>query len=1544
MKSGMKILELVPNKDHYRNNHFEVPLGTVLRFSLGPELQSHQVRLYCNYPKDGAEFVRSQFTELKWSYCSKTSKFYNVGERYCDLVIGISGPFEFRFKYFSFEDNAKNGNSTDGEGISENSHNVVCGYFVVEPTLYLNKKVLPFDSLCIETYVTKCLGPVSGWKKKLQVSQESGYNMIHFTPCQELGFSKSAYSLKNQLKLNPNIFPGDPNGFVALEDTLHYTRTQMGMLCISDVVWNHTANNSPWIDKEPDCGFNLENSPHLKPAYVVDEFLQIFSMGLANGEFPSLPNYFKNEHDLDSVMKHLEDVEFPKMKLWEFYVVNAEHTMDDFKERLRSRGHPGSTRVDPAEREKPIVIVKDNSWDRNFVKIDMDRAVRVFNVDVVTANNETERIEECCRKFKEELDKVNIVLFTEYDEDVRKIVSNLRSRVHYERIAGHGPKFGPVTANQPLTYSYFVRLPSSNYQMASLNGNILGCVKGRYVVACNGWIWAADPLKNFAAPGSKVYLVRDLIVWGDCIKLNYGEGPKSSPFLWDFMKKYTVQTAKLFDGFRIDNCHSTPLHVAEYLLDEARKVNPNLYVLAELFSGSETVDNMFVNKLGLNSLVREAMQAGSTGDLGRTVHVYGGYPVGSFNLDIGPSYLTPSRPHAILMDCTHDNEVPLQKRTVYDTLPNAALTCMASCAVGSTRGYDELLEANVDVVHDARFYKDWCDIKEANSVGMNTGIIKAKKVLNKLHKVMGDERYSHMYLDHFESNIISVTRECRETHNSFIAFAHTAFNGHDIAHYRAGSIKDVTISGKITEIVLEARIDYNEENEKKIKEFTRDSQFVGGIPISCSVHDTTKEHSKMCSVRDVYDDRSGLSQVISFTDFPPGSVIIFKVCVSDMARKAFVHLHDRIAQYEEGRGPADEDLNKSIESMSFIDLNYALYLCHEEGMDINGIGGYDLPHFGQIGYCGLQGIASVFAGIRMKNDLAHPLCNNLRDGDWLIDFTSQRLEKFEGTAKFGKHLKDAFQYLKQIPRYLIPRLFDALIYFYHERLTLKCLAKMSPFIRNEGCRFEKKLALGSVQLYGGIPSAPYPTCKEFGTHKRGSLAAGLTHFATGYMRCWGRDTFISLRGMLLVTGRFQEARDAILGFAMTLRHGLIPNLLDGGKNSRFNCRDAAWWFLQSIKDYCSMSEEGVDFLKAKVPRLFPDDNMETYDPNAPLTKLSSIAEIIQEIMEKHAAGISFREWNAGERIDSQMVDEGFNVNVELEPNTWLPTGGNEHNCGTWMDKMGSSVSGGNKGVPATPRNGVDVEIAGLCKSTVSWLSEIYEKGIFAHEGVRMKNTLSITSYKEWNDHIENNFEKYFWIPEDPKDDCNYAVNSSLINKRGIYKDIYGCSKEYCDYQLRPNLCVAMTVAPEMFHPKHALKAIQVVEENIVGPLGMRTLDPSDWEYRPFYDNANDSGDFNTSGGLNYHQGPEWVWCIGYFLRAKLIFMSMSGCNVKLAVQEIHRHLIAHKKMISSCKWRGLPELTNKDGELCKDSCVNQAWSVSCVLDTMYDIAMLMQRK
>jgi glycogen debranching enzyme len=52
---------------------------------------------------------------------------------------------------------------------------------------------------------------------------------------------------------------------------------------------------------------------------------------------------------------------------------------------------------------------------------------------------------------------------------------------------------------------------------------------------------------------------------------------------------------------------------------------------------------------------------------------------------------------------------------------------------------------------------------------------------------------------------------------------------------------------------------------------------------------------------------------------------------------------------------------------------------------------------------------------------------------------------------------------------------------------------------------------------------------------------------------------------------------------------------------------------------------------------------------------------------------------------------------------------------------------------------------------------------------------------------------------------------------------------------------------------------------------------------------------------------------------------------------LHRILLTPRRHIQTDPWAGLPELTNKDGDPCPDSCRTQAWSASTLLDFLHTV-------
>ncbi|KAH8914418.1 glycoside hydrolase family 133 protein [Atractiella rhizophila] len=1520
--------------------------------------------LYTNFPLDGSPFERTKFHEqpLPQDFSQPIQ---------ISLPITRSGAYEFYISYLtngSHESSAVRVRSTSG-------------YFNVEPCLrvpgrnpilgpdggkILKEDVnLPMDGLVIQSVIAKWMGSIDQWTPHLENITYRGYNMLHFTPLQVRGVSNSPYSIFDQLAFSKDLFKdgkvgGDGTGVEEMREFLKKVKATYGLLSLTDVVWNHTANSSKWLQDHPESGYNVVNSPHLLSALELDDALVDMSDSLAT---LGLPDELKTPDDLDKIMSHIENVIIPRLKLWEYYTIDVASEKDKFLKGWRDGGKvvfevasEGETKgtLGEGQKEIPELIMENvdsltrleivqafaklclpKNWDkflgaRYNARVDLASALAFTRTILKKDGYRKEEAEEAAAWLAKVLDDLNVKRYEMWDDDKKAILHNIRGRIQYTRLAEHGPKLGKVTKKSCLFEDYFTRLPKNSttakHDPLSLS------------LANNGWIWNADPLVDFAGPSSRAYLRRDVIAWGDCVKLRYGSSPSDNPWLWEHMIKYTEVSAELFDGFRLDNCHSTPLHVGEKLLDAARRKNGDLYVCAELFTGSQEMDMIFVKRLGVNSLIREAMNGGDPKNQSSLLYNYGvGKPVGSMDANClteessismaGTSKsaavipLQGHTPHAFMMDCTHDNEAPAQKRTARDALPTGALVSFCWSAIGSNKGFDDLYPKYLNLVTDPRMYEAYDHQKK---VGGDNGIGEVKRILNHLHTQMAIQGFVEGHL-HQENDYIVFHRVHPITHEGFVLITHCAFKGTENQTDR-GYTPDITLRGSEASLIFAYELDITSQVD------VNDPKWLKGLPAQLKKIEVVTP--------DLRHDNAGPYTHIEIPQkFPPGSAMLFSTKVCGL--------------------PPDFDsfclagLKDALSELDLVDLNILLYRCDAEEKDYtNGQDGtYNIPGHGSLVYCGLQGWVGPLRRVMQYNDLGHPICDHLRKGSWALDYIVGRLEKYSKTfprlTNPAGWFRQKFDRVKQlVPDFMRPKYFAMIVHAAFKAARKRALEQMSPFVR-DGHSFTHALALTSLQMHGCVTSASiHPT------QQLPSLAAGLPHFTTEWARCWGRDIGISMGGLFLMTGQFEAAKRHIEAFCSTLKHGLMPNLLDSNKQPRYNSRDSPWWILQNIQDYARYASEGTDILKMSVKRRFPkDDTWISWDDPKCFSYSSTVEEVIQEVFQRHASGIHFIEYNAGPNLDMQMSSDGFKIDIEVDWETGFIKGGNERNCGTWMDKMGESEKSGSKGWPATPRDGAPVEITGLVKSCLNWIVELHQNGLFRERGVTtiVHGKEKFVSYQEWRDLIQQNFERCYFIPLEETEDAKYSIDSSIVRSRGIYKDVYGtpAPRTFSDYQFRCNFPIAMALAPELFTPNHALLALRNVEDSLWGEsqLGMKTLAKGDEMFRGTYDQQNDSLDRSIAKGWNYHQGPEWVWPLGYFLRAYLHFDTQAGQGQKDPNDTFHKlysFLIHHRAHIRDDYWAGLPELTNEDGVFCRDSCRTQAWSGSTILEALEKVWKMQQ--
>ncbi len=246
-------------------------------------------------------------------------------------------------------------------------------------------------------------------------------------------------------------------------------------------------------------------------------------------------------------------------------------------------------------------------------------------------------------------------------------------------------------------------------------------------------------------------------------------------------------------------------------------------------------------------------------------------------------------------------------------------------------------------------------------------------------------------------------------------------------------------------------------------------------------------------------------------------------------------------------------------------------------------------------------------------------------------------------------------------------------------------------------RIDRLLAMTRAVVAAGVPSetpglsALINAADQFVVARASKAVSGVgssgraSAVIAGYpwFSDWGRDTCISLPGLMLTTGRFAEALAALGAMAALRKNGLIPNCFDDGSgHAEYNTADASLHFLRACCAYVRESGDRAGFERELLPAC-------------------------REVVAAYRDGTDF--------------------SIRVDPADGLVCAGDATTQLTWMDAR-------RDGVVFTPRHGKPVELSALWYSALMELAEVVGRP----EGGEAQ------AYREMADLAARHFAGAFW--------------------------------------------------------------------------------------------------------------------------------------------------------------------------------------------------------
>ena len=309
---------------------------------------------------------------------------------------------------------------------------------------------VPLDGLAILTVVSKWMGPTEQWRPHFKEAKDRGYTMLHYTPLQQRGESDSPYSIRSQLDYDRTLFGtvvDQEEGRMRIEEVLTIARDEYGLLSLTDVVLNHTANDTPWLVDHPEAGFSPANTPHLTPAFELDSAIIDFSGSLAA---KGLPTSVQSENDVNVLIAAF-DKAVRSLNLWQYYVLDSAREKDSVNAALAAgniepwtgpniRGRNVGDLADILRAEKKIIGFGQLA-SRHNVRVDGTVAAGF----VQAAFADIKDHDALANAWVKVVDVLNVPLYAEWEADTEAAIGNVRNRLRYTRLDANGPRLGEIT-------------------------------------------------------------------------------------------------------------------------------------------------------------------------------------------------------------------------------------------------------------------------------------------------------------------------------------------------------------------------------------------------------------------------------------------------------------------------------------------------------------------------------------------------------------------------------------------------------------------------------------------------------------------------------------------------------------------------------------------------------------------------------------------------------------------------------------------------------------------------------------------------------------------------------------------------------------------------------------------------------------------------------------------------------------------------------------------------------------------------------------------